>query len=280
MPLTGTIAIAGAGETLSEYAEPRDNELCASDRLVLFNTETAEIRTISLPSTDEAPAKLDVGSKGTLNGYLYFGDGLRETALQASQKIHVFDGATETFSEIALPEGAGIPFNNTLTRGLGGSGRLVALATSGAPRTNPRGITQPPFPGNEGLLVIDLPAGTATHLDLPEGFQRAIPGNNRLLRDGGPLFGIAPQLDRAYGIFRRPNNPGGTAIVTWDVATGTATEIALPEGGYSVVQPFRTGGGGAQQRPYIWDYNGKTASFAFGVYNQEGSLMSIGIVGP
>lgn len=278
IPLTRTIAIAGAGEALSDYAEPRDNELCASDRLVLFDTQTAEVRSVSLPSTDESPAKLDVASKGAFASYLYFGDGTRESAFGASQKIHVFDGVTETFTEIALPEGAGLPFNNYLTQHMPGSGRLVALATATTARTTQRGLASA-YPGTAGLLVVDVSEGTATNLALPEGFQRAIPGNNRQVQSTGRMFGLIPMLGRAFGVFRRPNNPGGSGIVTWDVATGTATEIALPENGYSVVQPFTTGGGGAPTT-YVWDYNGKTASFAFGVYNQDGSLISIGIVGP
>ena len=65
------------------------------------------------------------------------------------------------------------------------------------------------------------------------------------------------------------------------MATGTATEIALPEGSFSVAQPIVTsGGGGAAQARFVWDYHPKAASFAFGVFNQQSSLISIGIVGP
>ena len=277
IPLTHSIAIAGAAEALNDFADPRADNLCASDRLVLFDTRTAEIRSVAVPSAGEGTGKLDVASKGALSSYLYFGDGARETALKASGKLHVFDGVSESFSEIALPDGAGLPFNNFLTQQLPASGLLVALATGGNARTTGRG-TLPPFPGNRGLLVIDLPGGTATQLTLPEGLQRAIPGTNRMVQDGRRMFGVIPLLGRAFGVFRRPNNPGGSAVVTWDVATGTATEIALPENGYSVVQPFTSGGGGAA--PFIWDYSAKTASFAFGVYDQGGSLISIGIVGP
>ena len=277
IPLTRTIAIAGSGEAFSEFAEPRDNELCASDRLVLFDTGTADIRTVSLPSADDASAKLDVAVKGALGSYLYFGDGARETALKASQKIHVFDGVTETFSVIAFPEDAGLPFNNLLTQHLP-RGRLVALATGGNARSTRRGDA-PPYPGNEGLLIVDLPEGTATHLDLPEGFQRAIPGNFRQAQESGRMFGVIPLLGRAYGVFRRPNNPGGSAIVTWDVDTGTATELPLPDTGYSVVQAFATGRAAAQA-PLVWHFSATTASFAFGVYDEAGSLISVGIVGP
>ena len=281
IPLTRTLAIAATGETLSAYNDPRNSELCTGDRLVLFDTQTATAKEVSLPSTDEAPAKLDGSGMGTAGSYVYYLDGARATPLEPSQKIHVFDGVTETFSEIALPEGTGVPFNNYLTQTLSASGRLVALATGGSVRTNPRGIVQPPFPGNRGLLVIDLSEGTATNLALPEGFQRAIPGNNLLLQTGGRIFGIIPMIGRAFGVFRRPNNPGGSAVVTWDVATGTATEIALPEGGFAVAQPIVTGrGGGGGQARFVWDYHPKAASFAFGVFNQEGSLISIGIVGP
>ena len=278
IPLTRTIAIAGSGEALSEYAEPRDDQLCASDRLVLFDTGTAQVRTASLPSADDAPAKLDVAAKGALGSYLYFGDGARETALEASQKIHVFDGVTDTFSEIALPGDAGLPFNNYLTQHLPGSGLLAALATGGDARSTRRG-TAPPYPGNEGLLLVDLPEGTATHLELPEGFQRAIPGNFRQAQESGRMFGVIPLLGRAFGVFRRPNNPGGSAIVTWDVATGTATELPMPDTGFAVVQAFATGGAAAQA-PLVWNFSARTASFAFGVYDQAGSLISLGIVGP
>ncbi len=277
IPLTQTIAVAGAGEALNEFADPRAGNLCASDRLVLFDTRTAEVRTVSVPSTDAGAGRLDVALKGALSSYLYFGDGVRETAFRASEKLHVFDGASETFSEIDLPDGTGVPFNNFLTQQVSASGRLIALATGGNPRTTGRG-TLPPYPGNRGLLVVDLPDRTATHLTLPEGLQRAIPGTNRMVQDGRRMFGMIPLLGRVFGVFRRPNNPGGSAVVTWDVATGTATEIALPENGYSVVQPFSTGGGGPA--PFLWDYSARTASFAFGVYDQSGSLLSIGIVGP
>ena len=270
--LTQTLAIAGSGEALDAYAEPRDHELCASDRLVLFDTRTAEISAVSLPSASE---KLDVFSRGVAGSYVYFGDGAREVAFEASQKIHVFDAVAKTFSEIALPDGAGLSFNNLLTQNIGGTGRLVALATGGSHRTNASGVAQAPYPGNRGLLVVDLPAGTATHLALPDGVQRAIPGNFRLGQQGRRLFGSIPLVGRAYGLFRRPNNLGGSAIVTWDIATGTATEIAMPEGGFAAVQ---AGSGGGPT--FIWDYHGKTASFAFGVYNQAGSLISIGVVGP
>ncbi len=280
IPLTRTIAVVGAGEAFSAYKNPRNDELCAGDRLVLFDTRTAEARSVSLPSSDEATPKLDVIVKGGFGSYLYFGDGAREVPLKASQKLHVFDGVAETFSEIALPEDAGIAFNNILPQHMPGSGRLVTLATGGDVRTNPRGITQPPFPGNRGLLVVDLADGSATNLALPEGFQRAVPGNNRQVQASGRMFGIIPMIGRAYGVFRRPNNPGGTALVTWDVATGEATEIALPEGGYAVAQPFTTGRGGGGQAPFVWDYNQRTASLAFGVYDDSGDLMSIGIVGP
>ena len=277
IPLTRTIAIAGAGEALSAYADPRDDELCTSDRLVLFDTRTAATRVAMVPSAGDALPKLDIVAKGAVGSFLYFADGARESAYKAAEKIHVFDGATEEFSEIILPENAGLPFNNQFTQHLPGSGRIVALATGGNPRTTQRG-TAPPYPGNQGLLVIDLPGGTATHLALPDSVQRAIPGTNRMVQDGRRMFGLIPLLDRAFGVFRRRNNPGGSAVVTWDMATLEAREIALPENGYSVVQPFTTGGSGPNQ--FVWDYSGKNASFAFGVYDQPGTLIAIGVVGP
>lgn len=277
IPLTQTIAIAGAGEAFNEYADPREDELCTSDRLVLFDTRTGATRVVQVPSAGDALPELDIVAKGAVGSFLYFADGARESAYKASEKIHVFDGATEEFSEITLPENAGLPFNNQFTQHLPGSSRIVALATGGNPRTTQRG-TAPPFPGNQGLLVIDLRASTATHLALPDGVQRAIPGTNRLVQDGRRLFGLMPLLDRAFGVFRRRNDPGGSVVVTWDMATLQATEIALPEGGYSVVQPFTTGGSGPSE--FVWDYSGKTAAFAFGVYDQPGTLIAIGVVGP
>lgn len=189
----------------------------------------------------------------------------------------MFDGVTDTFSDIALPEGAGLPFNNYLTQDLP-RGRPLALATGGDARSIRRG-TAPPFPGNEGLLLVDLAEGTAIHLDLPEGFHRAIPGNFRQAQESGRMFGMIPLLGRAYGVFRRPNNPGGSAIVTWDMETGTATELPLPGTGYAVVQALGTGRAAAQA-PLVWAFSARTASFAFGVYDEVGSLISVGSVGP
>ena len=287
IPLTQTIAIAGSGEALSEYAEPRDDEICTSDQLVLFDTQTAEIRAISVPSTPTDPAKLDVAAKGTVGSYLYFADGARDTALAAPQKIHVFDGVAETFTEIAFPGDVGITIN-FLTQHIPGRARAVAIATGGPLRTNSRtGASLPPLQGNRGLLVIDLPEGTATHLALPEGFERVIVprGALPLFLEHGRGFGVIPLIGRAFAHVRRPNsgpgNPGGSAIVTWDVATGTATEIAMPEGGFAAVQSIGGGrGGGGGQGPFIWNYRPRTASFAFGVYSQASELLSVGVVGP
>ena len=147
----------------------------------------------------------------------------------------------------------------------------------------------PPLPGNRGLLVVDVPGASVTHLDLPEGFQRVIPGNFALVQDGRRGFGVLPLIGRAYANLRYPNagpgNPGGSAIVTWDVATGTATQISMPENGFAAVQPIvprqrGAGGGGGNQNPFIWDLKPKSASFAFGVYDSAGEIISIGVVSP
>ena len=281
IPVTRSIAVAAAGEQFSEFASPQANQICAADRLVLFDTASNGVRVISSPN------KLDVLMKGSVRSYLYFGDGGRELALRVSETVHVFDGVSETFSEIAFPEGTGITINFTVQR-LPGQARLVALATGGPLRTHPRtGATRPQIPGNQGLLVVDLPDGTATHLALPEGFQRVVPGPAQLVRAGRRGYGVIPLIGRAFAHARRPNagpgQPGGSAMITWDVATGEATEIAMPEGGFAVVQAQvggGRGGGGGAQAPFIWDYKPRGAAFAFGVYDRSGGMISVGVVGP
>ena len=155
IPATRTIAIVGAGEALTEFGEPRDGGICAGDRLVLFDTVAQEVRQVMVGEGE----KLDVWLKGASNSYLYFGDGTREVPYQASTKIHVFDGTSETFREIALPSNAaeppaaiGIPYNNQLTQSVAGQSLIVALATSGPPRTNNQGGSGPTVPGQRGTL--------------------------------------------------------------------------------------------------------------------------------
>ena len=102
-----------------------------------------------------------------------------------------------------------------------------------------------------------------------------------------------PLIGRAFAYSQKPNggpgNPGGTGILTWDLATGDATEMALPDDGFAVVrrvggggggQGGGQGGGGAAARPYIWAWQPKSASFSYGVYNRGGDLIAIGVVGP
>ena len=289
IPLTRTLAIAGSDEALSTFSEPRDNQICTSDRLLLFRPDASEFEVISVPSESDVAQKLDVNAKGGVSSYLYFGDGARSEAFLSPETLHVFDGATKTFSRIAMPEGVGIMIN-FLTQNMSGRGRVVALATAGPLRTNQRtGASMPPFPGNRGLLVVSLPQGTVTHLDLPEGFERVIPGNFALVRNGRRGFGVLASIGRAYANVRYPNagpgQPGGSAIVTWDVATGTATEIPMPDGGFAAVQAILprqrgAGGGGGNQAPFIWDLKPKSASFSFGVYDSDGNLISVGVVSP
>ena len=284
--LTRTLAVVASSQQMTEFAIPQQNQICAGDQLVLFDTVTSGIRAVA------APESLDNAGKGASGSYLYFADGAREVALQATQKMHIFDGVSETFSTVEFDDDVGILFNsfNTIQR-LPGQARLVALATGGPTRTNPRGITQPPLAGNRGLLVVDLPNATAAHLALPDEFERVVVLPNQLiLQQGLRTFGMFPLIGRAFAYAQKPNagpgNPGGTGILTWDVATAEATEMALPEDGFAVVRQAggggggRGGGGAAAARPLIWDWQPKGASFAYGVYNRGGDLIAIGVVGP
>lgn len=286
--LTSTLAVVANSQKLNEFAVPQQNQICAGDQLVLFDTVTSGIRAVA------APQPLDNAGKGVLGSYLYFADGAREIALQATQKIHIFDGVSETFSAVEFDEDVGILFNsfNSMQR-FPGQARLVALATGGPTRTNPRGITQPPLAGNRGLLVLDLPNASAAHLALPDGFSRVVAVPNQLVvQQGLRTFGMFPLIGRAFAYAQKPNagpgNPGGTGILTWEVATAEATEMPLPEDGFAVVRraggggggPGGGGGGAAAARPYIWDWQPKGASFAYGVYNRGGDLIAIGVVGP
>lgn len=283
IPATRTIAITGSSEAMTDFAEPREGNICTGDRLILFDTESREV---SQAMVDEG-AKLDAWLRGASNSYLYFGDGTREVPYKASTKIHVFDGTTETFREIALPNNAaetpvavGIPFNSQLTQNLPSQSTIVAVATSGEPRTNSQGILLPPFPGNEGLLVVDLESGSATLLALPEEFQRVELGSgiNQLAQQGRRPFGVIPLIGRAFANARRTGQPPGTGIVTWDVATGEATAIELPDGAVATVRPL--GGPGANQRPFVWDLKQESGAFAFGVYNRARDLIGVAVVGP
>ncbi len=112
-------------------------------------------------------------------------------------------------------------------------------------------------------------------------------------QQGLRTFGMFPLIGRAFAYSQKPNggpgNPGGTAVLTWDVATGEAAEMALPEDGFAVVRRVGGGGGGrggggggggAAARPYIWAWQPKSSSLAYGVYNRGGDLIAIGVVGP
>ena len=218
--LTRELAVVATSEMLNEFALPQFNQICAGDQLVLFDTVAASTKAVP------APEPLDVVGKGVAGSYLYFADGAREVALQASQKLHIFDGVSEAFSTVEFEEDVGILFSNfnTMHRPVG-QGQIVALATGGPTRTNPRGITQPPLAGNRGLLVVDLPNATAAHMALPEGFQRVVALPNQAINQQGlRTFGMFPIVGRAFAYSQKPNggpgNPGGTAILTWDVASG------------------------------------------------------------
>lgn len=280
VPATRTLAIAGAGQPFSEFAEPRDGQICASDRLLLFDPAAAEVSQVMVADGE----RLDFWIRGAANGYLYFGDATREVPLTASTKIHVFDAATGQFTQIAFPDDGegnpvGIPYNNQLTQVVAGDSKLLALATVGGTRTNPRGITVQPFAGNAGLLVVDLEQGTARHLPLPEGYARIEPGNNGLVQQGRRGFGMMPLTGRAFANARLPGQGAGTAIVTWDLATGEPTVIELPdEEAFVAVRPL--GGRGANQRPFLWDFSPNSGSVAFGVYNSGRDLIGVAVVGP
>ncbi len=267
--LTRTLAVVASSQQMNEFAVPQQNQICAGDQLVLFDTATSGMRAVA------APEPLDNAGKGALGSYLYFASGAREVALQASEKIHIFDGVSETFSTVEFDDDVGILFNsfNTMQR-FPGQARLVALATGGPTRTNPRGITQPPLAGNRGLLVVDLPTATAAHLALPDEFARVVALPNQLIMQQGlRTFGMFPLIGRAFAYAQKPTagpgNPGGTGILTWDVASGEATAMVLPEDGFAVVRRAggggggRGGGGAAAAFPYIWAWQPKSASFAY-----------------
>ncbi|MDE0261557.1 MAG: hypothetical protein OXJ37_04035 [Bryobacterales bacterium] len=292
IPLTQELAVVATSEMLNEFAIPQQNQICAGDQLVLFDTVAASTKAVP------APEPLDNVGKGAAGGYLYFADGAREVALQAAEKIHIFDGVSETFSTVEFEEDVGILFNNfnTMHRPVG-QGQIVALATGGPTRVNRRGVTQPPLAGNRGLLVVDLPKAAAVHLALPEGFQRVVAVPNQVINQQGlRTFGMFPLIGRAFAYSQKPNagpgNPGGTGILTWDIATAEATEIPLPEDGFAVVRRAGGGGrpggggggpgsgGGGAALPYIWDWQPKSSSLAYGVYNRGGDLIAIGVVGP
>ena len=289
IPLTRTLAVVATSQVLNEFAIPQQNQICSGEQLVLFDTVTSGVRAVA------APQPLDIWGKGALGSYLYFADGAREVALQSSEKIHIFDGVTETFSTVELDGDAGILANNfNSMQRFSSQARLVALATGGPTRTNQRGITQPPLAGNRGLLVVSLANATSQLLELPEGFSRVVVLQNNLIQQQGlRTFGMFPLIGRAFAYSQKPNggpgNPGGTGILTWDLSTGDATELALPDDGFAVVrrvggggggQGGGGGGGGAAARPYIWAWQPKSASFSYGVYNRGGDLIAIGVVGP
>lgn len=276
--LTRKLAVTAADSRQAEFARLQDNRICSGDRLVLFDTTTSEISAVS------APGRLQVNAQGAMRGYLYFADAVRDIALEAPRKMYVFDGATESFSAIEFPGNVGITVNQ-LTQAVGARAQIVALATGGSPRTNPRtGATLPPQAGNRGLLVVDLAQGSARHLALPDAFQRVIPGGANLVRQGRRGFGLMPLTGRAFARARRrnigPGQPGGSAMVVWDASSGTATELPMPEGGFAVGQRIVAGGGAGGGNPLLWDYQPKSAAFAYGVFNQAGDLISVGVVGP
>jgi len=114
---------------------------------------------------------------------------------------------------------------------------------------------------------------------LPEGFLRVELGSGvgQLAQQGRRPFGVIPLIGRAFANARRPGQPPSTRIVTWDVASGDATVVALPEDAHFTVRPL---GQGLAQAPFLWDLKVPSASFAFGVYNQGRDLIGVAVVGP
>ncbi|MYK08138.1 MAG: hypothetical protein F4041_00645 [Acidobacteriia bacterium] len=281
VPATRTLAIVGSDQHLYDFAEPREGRLCAGDRVLLFDTESRELTQIT-PGDD---VRLDAWLRGTVNSYLYFGDGAREVAYMASTRIHVIDAVTGDYREVVFPSDAegtpmGIPYNNQQTQHLFSESKLVALATVGEPRVNNQGTLLQPFAGDTGLLVVDLEAASATHLALPEGFERIEPGTFQLIQQGRRGFGMMPLVGRAFANVRRTGGGAspGTGIVTWDRAPATPPVRARPAGPDPTVRPL--GGPGAAQRPFLWDFKESSGAFAFGVYNEASDLMGIAVVGP
>ena len=281
VPATRTLAIVGSDQYLYDFAEPREGQICSGDRLLLFDTQSRELTQMSLGED----VRLDAWLRGAVHSYLYFGDGAREVAYMASTRIHVIDAVTGEYREIVFPSDAtgmpmGIPYNNQQTQHLSSESKLVALATVGEPRVNNQGILLQPFAGDAGLLVVDLEAASATHLALPEGFERIEPGTFQLIQQGRRGFGMMPLVGRAFANVRRSGGGGspGTGIVTWDLATGAATVIELPDGANWTVRPL--GGPGAAQRPFLWDFKESSGALAFGVYNEARNLMGVAVVGP
>ena len=129
--LTRKLAIIAASTKRTEFARRQENQICAGDRLLLFDTVTSETSSIS------APGALEVAAEGALQSYLYFGDGgSREVALQVPRKVYVFDGVTETFGEIDFPGNTGVTLDRA-TQHLPSETRVVALATGGQVRRIP-----------------------------------------------------------------------------------------------------------------------------------------------
>ncbi len=280
--LARRLVIAGSRDSASDYAEPRDGAICASDRVLVFDPEMRTVEEVMTPPR----TLLDVAIQGAAADYIYFGDANRAVAFEPSQRLHVFDSAISEFSTIDLPAGrqgaaAGIPYDNALTHSVSdGDSRIVGIATSGEPRAEAGGILIEPLAGNEGLVVVDLASGSASLLPLPEGFTRIIPGTGAMIDEGRPLFGVSPITGRAWALAQPSAIADSRAsILTWNAGTGLATEVELPPGGISAARPA-SGHQWESGERFLWDYQQEAGTFAFGVYAEGGRLMSIGVVGP
>ncbi len=274
------LAVIASGERMTEFRAPAQGQICAGDRLLVYDPSTSEFEQFI------APGPLDVAAKGVVRGYLYFGDGARQEAIRPPGKVHVFDGVASEFSTIDVPNEAGVVLNG-VTQRLQGRAQLVALASGGPLRTNPRtGAQLPPFPGNRGLVILDLDDLAAFHLPLPDGYQRLVPGPNTWVQEGRRGFGVMPLLNRAFARAAQPRGgpgmPGQTRMLTWDVETAVPvpTVLPVPEGGYAVVQRVGGGGGGGAARPMLWDFQQKSGTIAYGVYDRPGMLIAVGVLAP
>ena len=274
VPMSGKIALVATREAVSEYAVPQENQVCTGDHLVLLDTASGSMETVP------APGLLDQAAKGAMNSYLFFADGDRDVALGAPRAVHVFDGASETFSKIEMPGQSGIDLMSAQrVQRLPQLNSIVAPATGGPPRTNRRGASVPPFLGNRGITVVDLAAGTARRLPLPEGFRSLQLGPNILFQQGRRTFGLIPLLGRAFAVVRQrgggPGSPPGTRLVVWDVASRESEVMPMPEGGLHIGFPI-TPGGGAQ----LWDFSPRSGALSFGVLGEGGEALAIGVLGP
>ena len=66
-------------------------------------------------------------------------------------------------------------------------------------------------------------------------------------------------------------------MVTWDVTTGDATVLAMPDEAFSVIQPI---GETSPAGPFRWGHPARSAAFLYEVYDRAGELIATGVVRP